>query len=81
MGPPPVPLVFADPADYDRIAPGDVLAIDGVRDALRQPRLMLRNSGRDESYEAVNDLSERYVRMLLAGGLISELRGRARSVR
>src|SRR2546421_8583789 len=36
-----LPLEFAEPADYDRIEQGDVLVLDGVREALEGPERAL----------------------------------------
>jgi aconitate hydratase len=64
-----------DPGDYDRIEQGDVLEIDGVRDAIEGGTgVSVRNATKDEEYAARHRLSERQVSMVLAGGLIPWLR-------
>ncbi|MGH3443950.1 MAG: hypothetical protein ACRDPB_01110, partial [Nocardioidaceae bacterium] len=66
---------FADPADYDRIDTGDTLSITGLRDAVAAGReLSIRNVDKDQEYAVRHRLSPRQVEMLLAGGLIPQLR-------
>jgi aconitate hydratase len=71
-------LEFADPTDHDRIQSEDVLLIDDIRDGLaRGTELLAQNVTRGETYRLRHALSSRQVEMLLAGGLIPWLRGRA----
>jgi aconitate hydratase len=70
-----VPLVFSDPGDYERIAQGDVLRIDGVRDALQKGgRITAVNATKNESYELSHTMSPRQVEMVLKGSLINTVR-------
>jgi aconitate hydratase len=68
-------LEFVDPADYDRVQPGDTLAVE--------PRLgtsaevTVRNTTRDEAYATRHRLSDRQVAMVLAGGSIPLYRSRS----
>jgi aconitate hydratase len=75
-----VPLLFCDPADHDTVEAGDVLRIDGLRDALaaREPIEVL-NTTRDRRFEVRHELSERQIRVVLAGGLINDFKQRARA--
>ncbi|MDS1272248.1 aconitate hydratase [Lipingzhangella sp. LS1_29] len=64
-------LEFQEPSDYDRIAAGDILALDNlVADLPRTSELTLRNTTRDEYYTVRHQLSERQVNAVLAGGQI-----------
>ncbi|GAA4868115.1 aconitate hydratase [Saccharopolyspora cebuensis] len=66
-----LPLEFAEPGDYDRIGTGDVLVLDGVREALESgDRITARNASRDEEYPVRHSLSPRQVRAVLHGGQI-----------
>jgi len=68
-------LEFADAADYGRAQQGDVLELDGLRDAVAHGNeLTVRNETRDENYPMIHRLSDRQVTMVLAGGLIPWLR-------
>ena len=73
-----LPLEFADPADYDRLALGDRLRIAGVRDALRAGEaLTVENVTQGYLFQATYDLSERQVDALLAGGLLNLIKSQA----
>jgi aconitate hydratase len=73
-----VPLLFCDPADHGAIEAGDVLRIEGLRDALaaREP-IDVHDATRDRRFRVRHDLSDRQVRVVLAGGLINDFRQRA----
>ena len=68
-------LEFTDPADHDRISAGDVLVLDGLRDALASGG-PLTAVGRDsgERYELRHNLSPHQVDAVLAGGEIPLMR-------
>ncbi len=72
------PLLFCDLSDYDGIEQGDVLQIHGVRERLEQGEdtFTVRNVTRDVSFQVRHDLSDRQLRVLLAGGLINDFRAR-----
>jgi aconitate hydratase len=72
------PLLYCDPADHDAIEPGDVLRIEGLHAALpaRRP-IEVVNTTRDRRFHVRHDLSDRQVRIVLAGGLINDFRRRA----
>jgi aconitate hydratase len=73
-----VPLLFCDPADHDAIERGDVLRIEGLHDALaaRSP-IAVVNTTRGHRFQVRHDLSDRQVRIVLAGGLINDFRASA----
>jgi aconitate hydratase len=75
-----LPLLFSDPADHEAIEAGDVLVIEGVRAAVegREP-IAVTNATRDRTFTVRHDLSERQVRVVLAGGLINDFRQRERA--
>ena len=76
-----LPLEFAEPADYDRIEQGDVLVLDGVREALEDPEraLVAENTTKGDRYELTHHLSPRQVDVILAGGLIPIFKSRLES--
>ncbi|ORA40035.1 aconitate hydratase [Mycobacterium aquaticum] len=64
-------LEFESPDDYDQIAQGDVLRIDGVRDALRAGTpLVAHDQTRRCDVALSHRLSQRQVMAVLAGGVI-----------
>jgi aconitate hydratase len=72
-----LPLLFDDPADHAAIEAGDVLALDGIHEALRRREpIEVRNRTRDRRFRVRHDLSERQVRVVIAGGLINDFRQR-----
>lgn len=67
-----LPLIFADPADYDQTAPGDVLRLLGVAKALAEGRpLAIENLTTGRSIQVRHALSAQQVQHLLSGGLIN----------
>jgi aconitate hydratase len=74
-----VPLEFADPADYDRISPGDFIEIENIRELLKIEKAFIAlNKTKNEKYALRHDLTPRQVDMILAGSLISIFRNRSR---
>jgi aconitate hydratase len=72
-----LPLTFVDGADHDRIEQGDVLELNGVREAVTSgPDVRVLNATKDEAYDARHDLSERQIEMLLKGSLLAVMRER-----
>jgi aconitate hydratase len=71
-----LPLVFEDPADYDRIVVGDDLKIDDAVDAIGTGHVTLINVTKNESYPLSIEISERQREMLVAGGLINRMKAR-----
>src|SRR5947209_3296980 len=67
-----LPLEFADPGDYDRVDQGDVLVLDGVREALQDSDrpVVAENTTQGGRYELIHHLSPRQIDVILAGGLI-----------
>ncbi|NVB80572.1 MAG: aconitate hydratase [Kofleriaceae bacterium] len=72
-----VPLTFVDPADYDRIEPGDILAMRSLCAALRGTApVIIENQTAGTQIRADHALTPRQVEMLVAGGLIPLVRQR-----
>jgi len=65
-----LPLVFADPADYDKIAEGDALKLEGVRDAVANKTEIYLTSG-DKKIKLDTKLSDRQRAIILAGGMLN----------
>jgi len=67
-----VPLTFVDPADYDRIRTGDELVIPDIRAALGEKApISVENRTQAVEIPLEANLSERQVKILLAGGLLN----------
>lgn len=73
-----LPLVFANPADYERIRQGDVLRIVGVKDALRQGgAITVIDVTQGFEIQATSPVSDRQVGIMLAGGLLNQIKAGA----
>lgn len=67
-----LPLVFADPADYDRVKRGDSLSMDDLREKLeRGDDIIITGTGAGSGISLKYTLSERQKRILMAGGLLN----------
>jgi aconitate hydratase len=72
-----LPLTFANPDDWNRIVPGDVLRLSDVREAIqRGNQVQILNQSKSETYLTAHAMTDRQVQMLLAGGLINLFRTR-----
>jgi aconitate hydratase len=69
-----LPLAFTDPADYDRLEQGDRLRITGLELLADHRRLTVKNLSRNTEFAVTHGLSERQVKVLLAGGLTNWVR-------
>ena len=66
-----LPLTFANPEDYDRIAENNALSIDGLEDITSgKTEFILTNRTKGIQIPLVLDCSERQRRILQAGGLL-----------
>ncbi|MBQ7398741.1 MAG: aconitate hydratase, partial [Clostridia bacterium] len=65
-----LPLTFANPDDYDKVAQGDELEMTGLIAALDSGKATLKNLTSGEEIELVCQFSQRQKDMLLAGGLL-----------
>ncbi|MGP3981605.1 aconitate hydratase [Streptomyces sp. KR80] len=73
-------LEFDDPGDWERIAVGDRLRLNGLHAGLAPdtaPSLRVRNTTRGEEYAVHHRLSPRQRRTVLAGGVIPALAAEA----
>lgn len=75
-------LTFAEPGDYERIEQGDVLVLDNVRDALgagNELEVQIHDKAKTRtkhSFLARHALSPRQLEMVLAGGVLNQMRAR-----
>ncbi len=70
-----IPFTFADPADYDRIQPGDELIIPNIRESLwKTTPISVENRTQAVEIPVEIKLSERQIRILLAGGLLNTVK-------
>jgi aconitate hydratase len=70
-----LPLTFANPDDWNRIAPGNVLRLPDIREAIQcGNQIRILNQSTNEMYLAEHGMTNRQVQMLLAGSLINLFR-------
>ena len=73
-----LPLVFENPADYDTIDQGDILALEGIDDAMKAGgKVTLVNKTKNTTISLTCQASDRQREMLLAGGLLNYTRENA----
>jgi aconitate hydratase len=68
-----LPLIFENPADYEKVHQGDHINISGVHNGLREGRVVMKvtdDSGNVTEIPLVMHLAERQKDILLAGGLL-----------
>ena len=68
-----IPLTFENEADYDAISKDDLLAFDGIRDAIASgaQSFAVQNKTTGKSIPVALDFSTRQREILLAGGLLN----------
>jgi aconitate hydratase len=73
-----VPIVFAEPSDYDKIKPGDRLQIDKLLETIKSSN-EVKIINKTGSFEFVGklELSNRDRKILLSAGLLNYTRNKA----
>ncbi|MGN0573370.1 MAG: aconitate hydratase [Acutalibacteraceae bacterium] len=67
-----MPFTFENPDDYDRIDKDDILALNGIRSAIKEgSKVVLENVTKGEKYALSYDYSDRQTAMILDGGLLN----------
>ena len=66
-----LPLVFADPLDYDRLTQGDRLVIKNLPKQLEQDTVIVTNLTAGWQFEVKHQLSRRLIEVVKAGGLLN----------
>ncbi|MCR5485344.1 MAG: aconitate hydratase [Clostridiales bacterium] len=73
-----IPFTFKDPADFDKISVGDMLAVDSIREKIENDLpITLKNLTNGEEYQLCCDISSRQRDIILEGGLLNYTRERA----
>jgi len=74
-----VPLMFADPSDYDTLDQGDELLFENIREQLKRGHeITVTNLTKNATIAAKHDLSPREVDIILAGGKLNYVRQHGR---
>lgn len=69
-----IPMLFADPQDYDRIDMMDELEIDGLRDQIPTRQITVRNKTKDFAFQVKLDLTDSELDVVLCGGQLRYLK-------
>ncbi len=71
-----LPLTFQNPDDYDKLAEGDDLELNGLWDAIKTGEVTLTDKTNGAKIQLTCDFSQRQMDMLLAGGLLKYTAGK-----
>ena len=69
-----IPMLFADPADYDRIDQGDDLAFENLLDQIPTRKVQVTDKSKGFSFEVKLDLTDNEIDVVLSGGQLSYLK-------
>ncbi len=69
-----IPMIFEDPADYDRIYQMDDLEIENLRDQIGKRKVVVRDNTRGFSFETKLELSDSELEVILCGGQLRYLK-------
>lgn len=69
-----LPLVFADPADYDDFKLGDVLVIENAPEQVKAETIIIKNKTTGKEYVTKPNFSELEINMILKGGKINAIK-------
>jgi aconitate hydratase len=67
-----VPFEFENKEDYERINQGDIFCIENMKEALEKKRaILIKNTTQNYDLVVKHSMSERQIKILIAGGLIN----------
>lgn len=69
-----IPMIFENPADYDRIDQMDDLEIDHLRDQMAERKVVIQDHTKGISFTAKLDLSDSELEVILCGGQLRYLK-------
>ena len=75
-----IPLVFDDPADYDKIEQGDELEISGLQDQLKTRVVEVRDVTRNVTFKTRLELSDGEIEVISNGGQLRTLKKQLREM-
>jgi aconitate hydratase len=74
-----MPLVFADPADYDALALGADLVIENAREQVATGEVIVKDAASGKEIRTITNFSEPDVNMILNGGKINSIKAAAKA--
>ena len=64
-----IPMLFEDPADYDKIDQMDELEIENLREQIKTREVVIKDKDKNVTFKAKLDLSDSELEVILAGQL------------
>lgn len=68
-----IPMVFADPADYDKLDQLDELEVDGLLDQMKTREVTIKDLTKGNFFKAKLELSDNELEVILSGGQLRHL--------
>ena len=69
-----IPMIFADPADYDKIEQGDELEINGLLEQMQTKEVEIRDNTKGVTFKARLELSDSELEVISCGGQLRYLK-------
>ena len=69
-----IPMLFEDPADYDRLDQNDELEFENLLDQIPTRSILIRDKTKDFTFRARLDLTDNEIAVVLSGGQLSFLK-------
>lgn len=69
-----IPMLFENPADYDRVEEGDELEFSELLDQIKGKRIQIKNATKGYTFTVKLDLTENEIEVVLHGGQLSYLK-------
>ena len=69
-----IPMIFEDPADYDKIEQGDELEINGLLEQMQTKEVEIRDNTKGVSFKARLELSDSELEVISCGGQLRYLK-------
>ena len=69
-----IPMLFEDPADYDRLDQNDELEFTDLLDQIPTRSILIKDKTKDFTFRARLDLTDNEIAVVLSGGQLSFLK-------
>lgn len=69
-----IPMLFEDPADYDKVELMDELEIENLREQIRTREVVIKDKDKNVTFKAKLDLSDSELEVILCGGQLRYLK-------
>ena len=75
-----IPMVFADPADYDKLDMLDELEVEGLLDQMKTRKVEIKDLTKGISFQAKLELSDNELDVILSGGQLRHLQNQLKEM-